>query len=158
MDTIEQFQELCIDGLPVSDPSRLPTAVGALAARWKSSTIVRLQWQCAGRSIEIEHLYGITAQVLPDRRSVAVLRSSPHGRFATALEFIDARGMPIFTLASPINIDGQSISGEFAWFESATERTPAAVRVVFWALGDDRYYLLDVSSATGTISGVMPLQ
>ena len=50
------------------------------------------------------------------------------------------------------------MSGEFAWFESATERTPAAVRVVFWALGDDRYYLLDVSSATGAISGVMPLQ
>ncbi len=50
------------------------------------------------------------------------------------------------------------VSGEFAWFESATERTPAAVRVVFWALGDDRYYLLDVSSATGDISGVMPLQ
>jgi hypothetical protein len=158
MDTIEQFQELCIDGLPVSDPSRLPAGVGALATRWQSSTIVRLQWQCAGRSIEIEHLYGITAQVLPDRRSVAVLRSSPHGRFATALEFIDARGMPIFTLASPINIEGQRVSGEFAWFESATERTPAAVRVVFWALADDRYYLLDVSSATGTISGVMPLQ
>jgi hypothetical protein len=32
------------------------------------------------------------------------------------------------------------------------------VRVVFWALGDDRYYLLDVSSATGAISAAMPLQ
>jgi hypothetical protein len=158
MDTIEQFQELCTDGRPVSDPSRFPVASGAVATRWKSSTIVRLQWACGGEDIEIEHLYGITAQVLPDRRSVAVLRSSPHGRFATALEFIDARGRPIFTLASPIDIEGQSVSGEFAWFESATERTPAAVRVVFWALGDDRYYLLDVSSHTGAISAVMPLQ
>lgn len=157
MDTIEQFRELCTDGRPASDPSRFPSA-GAVATRWKSSTIVRLQWECAGRGIEIEHLYGITAQVLPDRRSVAVLRSSPHGRFATALEFFDARGTPLFTLASPISIEGQTVSGEFAWFESATERTPAVVRVVFWALGDDRYYLLDVSSATGDISGVMPLQ
>jgi len=158
MDKIERFKELCTDGRPVSDPSRFPTASGAVATRWKSSTIVRLQWECAGQDIEIEHLYGITAQVLPDRRSVAVLRSSPHGRFATALEFFDARGTPLFTLSSPVRIEGQSISGEFAWFESATERTPAAVRVVFWALGDDRYYLLDVSSATGAISGVMPLQ
>jgi hypothetical protein len=158
METIEQFQELCTDGRPVSDPSRFPVASGAVATRWKSSTIVRLQWACGGEDIEIEHLYGITAQVLPDRRSVAVLRSSPHGRFATALEFIDARGRPIFTLASPIDIEGQSVSGEFAWFESATERTPAVVRVVFWALGDDRYYLLDVSSDTGAISAVMPLQ
>jgi hypothetical protein len=157
MDTIEQFKELCTDGRPVSDPSRFPSA-GAVATRWKSSTIVRLQWECAGKCIEIEHLYGITAQVLPDRRTVAVLRSSPHGRFATALEFFDARGTPLFTLASPVSIDGQAISGEFAWFESATERTPTAVRVVFWALGDDRYYLLDVSSATGDISAVMPLQ
>ena len=158
MDTIDQFQELCTDGRPASDPSRFPAAAGAVATRWKSSTIVRLQWECGGKDFGIEHLYGITAQLLPDRRSIAVLRSSPHGRFATALEFIDARGRPLFTLASPIDIEGQSISGEFAWFESVTERTPAAVRVVFWALGDDRYYLLDVSSATGAISGVMPLQ
>jgi hypothetical protein len=158
MDTIEQFKELCTDGRPASDPLRFPAVVGAVATRWKSTTVVRLQWECAGKGIEIEHLYGITAQVLPDRRSVAVLRSSPHGRFATALEFIDARGTPIFTLASPIRIDGQIISGEFAWFESATDRTQAAVRVVFWSLSDDRYYLLDVSSATGAISGVMPLQ
>ena len=158
MDTIEQFRELCIDGRPASEPSRFPTVSGAVATRWKSSTIVRLQWECGGKGIEIEHLHGITAQVLPDRRSVAVLRSSPHGRFATALEFFDAHGAPLFTLASPIHIEGQAISGEFAWFESATERTPAAVRVVFWALGDDRYYLLDVSSATGDISGVLPLQ
>jgi hypothetical protein len=157
MDTIEQFKELCTDGRPVSDPARFPSA-GAVATRWKSSTIVRLQWECDGKGIEIEHLYGITAQVLPDRRTVAVLRSSPHGRFATALEFFDAHGTPLFALSSPISIEGQTISGEFAWFESATERTPAVVRVVFWALGDDRYYLLDVSSATGDISGVMPLQ
>lgn len=158
MDTIEQFKELCTDGRPVSDRSRFPCLPGAVATRWKSSTIVRLQWQCDGKGIEIEHLYGITAQVLPDRRSVAVLRSTPHGRFATALEFFDARGTPLFTLSSPIEIEGQSVSGEFAWFESATERTPAVVRVVFWALGDDRYYLLDVSSASGDITAVMPLQ
>lgn len=158
MDTIEQFRELCTDGRPVSDPSRFPSVPGAAATRWKSSTIVRLQWECDGKGIEIEHLYGITAQVLPDRRSVAVLRSAPHGRFATALEFFDARGTPLFTLSSPLEIEGQSVSGEFAWFESATERTPAVVRVVFWALGDDRYYLLDVSSATGDICAVMPLQ
>jgi hypothetical protein len=157
MDTIERFKELCTDGRPVSDRSRF-SATGAAASRWKSSTIVRLQWECAGQGIEIDHVYGLTAQVLPDRRSVAVLRSSPHGRFATALEFIDARGVPRFTLASPVVIEGQSVSGEFAWFESATERTPAAVRVVFWALGDDRYYLLDVNSATGDIVAVMPLQ
>src|SRR5262245_15039659 len=101
MDTIERFTELCTDGRPASDPSRFPMS-GAAASRWKSSTIVRLQWVCAGKGIEIEHLYGITAQVLPDRRCVAVLRSSPHGRFATALEFLDARGTPLFTLASPV--------------------------------------------------------
>src|SRR3954449_9197288 len=125
MDTIERFQELCTDGRPVSERSRFPAAVGAVATRWKSSTVVRLQWESAGKEIEIEHLYGLSAQVLPDRRSVAVLRSSPHGRFATALEFLDAHARPVFTLASPIVIEGQSVSGEFAWFESVTERTPA---------------------------------
>ncbi len=154
MDTIEQYKELCTDGRAVGEHLRPPAAMD----RWKSSTIVRLQWRCGGQGIEIEHLYGLTAQVLPDRRTVAILRSSPHGRFATALEFFDARGVPRFTLASPVLIDGQSVAGEFAWFESATERTPPVVRVVFWALTDDRYYLLDVNSADGAITAVLPLQ
>jgi hypothetical protein len=154
MDTIEQYRELCTDGRAVGEHVRLPAAMD----RWKSSTIVRLQWNCGGKGIEIEHLYGLTAQVLPDRRTVAVLRSSPHGRFATALEFFDARGVPQFTLSSPVQIEGQSVSGEFAWFESATERTPPVVRVVFLSLTDDRYYLLDVNSLDGTITAVLPLQ
>ena len=158
MDTIERYKELCTDGRTVADESRFAAARGAAASRWKSSTIVRLQWECGGHGIQIEHLHGLTAQVLPDRRSVAVLRSSPHGRFATALEFIDARGVTRFTLQSPVQIEGQSVTGEFAWFESATERTPPVVRVVFWSLGDDRYYLLDVDSVTGAITDVLPLQ
>ena len=156
METIEQYKELCTDGRAAGPPTPAPS--GVAASRWKSSTIVRLQWECGGRDIEIEHLHGLVAQVLPDRRSVAVLRSSPHGRFATALEFIDARGVTRFTLESPVQIEGQSVSGEFAWFESATERSPPVVRVVFWSLGDDRYYLLDVDSANGAISDVLPLQ
>jgi hypothetical protein len=154
MDTIEQYKELCTDGRAVGEPPRSPVAL----ERWKSSTVVRLQWKCGGKGVEIEHLYGLTARVLPDRRTVAVLRSSPHGRFATALEFFDARGMPRFTLASPVQLEGQTVAGEFAWFESATERTPPVVRVVFWALTDDRYYLLDVNSADGAITAVLPLQ
>ena len=152
MDTIEQFRELCTDGRTVGD--RLPAVID----RWKSSTVVRLQWKCGERGVEVEHLYGITAQLLPDRRSVAVLRSPPHGRFATALEFLDPHGQRRFVLENPILIEGQPVIGEFAWFESATERSPPVVRVVFWALAGDRYYLLDVNSADGRITAILPLQ
>jgi hypothetical protein len=154
MDTIEHFRELCTDGYAVGDQRRLPAAM----ERWKSSTVVRLQWTCGGEGIQVEHLYGLSAQVLPDRRGVAVLRSPPHGRFATALEFLDARGRVRFTLASPVQIEGQCVAGEFAWFESPADTTQPVVRVVFWAVADDRYYLLDVSSADGSISAILPLQ
>jgi len=154
MDTIEQFRELCTDGRAVGEKPRRPAAV----ERWKSSTIVRLQWKCGGRGIEIEHLYGLTAQVLPDRRVVAVLRSSPHGRFANALEFIDARGAQLCRLESPVVIEGQRVTGEFTWFESPIEHTPPTVRVVFCGVGNDRYYLLDVNPANGDITAVLPLQ
>jgi hypothetical protein len=153
MDTIDRYRELCTDGRAIGERGHSPLAVD----RWKSSTIVRLQWECAGRAIEIEHLYGITAQVLPDRRAVAVLRSSPRGRFANALEFFDARGVPLCRLDSPVVIDGQSVSGEFAWFESPIERAPHTVRVVFCGQSD-RYYLLDVNPANGAITAVLPLQ
>jgi hypothetical protein len=158
MDTIERYRELYTDGRAAGERPRAAAAAQVAAVRWKSSTVVRLQWECAGRGIEIEHLYGLTAQLLPDRRSVAVLRSPPHGRFATALEFIDARGKPRFTLASPVLIEEQLVTGEFAWFESAIEHTPPVVRVVFWSTSDDRYYLLDVNSMNGTITAVLPLQ
>jgi len=154
MDTIERYRELCTDGRSVGEHSRLPVAM----ERWKSSTVVRLQWECGGRGIEVEHLYGLTAQLLPDRRGVAVLRSSPQGRFATALEFLDARGRLLVRLESPLNIDGQRINGEFAWFESPGEHTPPLVRVVFCALAGDRYYLLDVNPSSGEITAVLPLQ
>jgi hypothetical protein len=153
MDTIEQYKELCTDGRAASERARLPLAV----ERWKSSTIVRLQWECAGRGVEIEHVYGITAQLLPDRRVVAVLRSSPHGRFSNALEFFDAHGAPLCRLESPVVIDGQKIHGEFAWFESPIERAPATVRVVFCGVFD-RYYMLDVNPTNGEITAVLPLQ
>jgi hypothetical protein len=152
MDTIEHYRELCMDGRAVGEHPRPAAAM----ERWKSSTVVRLQWMCGGEDVQIEHLYGLTAQLLPDRRSVAVLRSSPNGRFSSALEFVDARGLPRFTLSSPVQIEGQSVAGEFAWFESATEKS--LVRVVFWALADDRYYLLDVSSTDGAVAAVLPLQ
>ncbi len=152
METIEQFTELCTDGRSVAE--RLPSAV----ERWKSSTVVRLQWQCGDRGVEIEHLYGIAAQVLPDRRSVAVLRSSPHGRFASALEFLDAYGQRRFVLESPVVIEGQQVIGEFAWFESTAQGSLPIVRVVFWALTGDRYYLLDVNATDGRITAVLPLQ
>lgn len=161
MDTIEQFRELCTDGRSVAE--RLQPGAGRgvsqrWPSQWQSSTVVRLQWKCGEQGVEVEHLYGIVAQLLPDRRSVAVLRSPPHGRFATTLEFLDARGQRRFVLESPLLIEGQRIAGEFAWFESTAEGSSPLVRVVFWALSGDRYYLVDVNATDGCITAVLPLQ
>ena len=152
---IERYRALCADGRTLDEQT---TLTDIHQRRWKPSTIVRLEWECNGRPIEISHLYGLMAQLLPDRSGVAILRASVRSRFSPALELIEPDGETRFTLESPIQVDGRNVVGEFAWFESAMEHTPPVVRVVFWALGDDRYYLLDVSSATGAISGVMPLQ
>ncbi len=166
MDTIEQFQRaLHRLARPVSDPPRaFPSAVGAVADPLEVlDRAVRLQWECAGQGTEIEQSRTASPpRAPPDRRSVAAraprrMAGSLHGR---ARSFFDARGPAALHAREPDPHRGRAVSGEFArGSESATERaTPAAVRVVFWALGDDRYYLLDVSSATGAISGVMPLR
>ena len=52
--------------------------------------MVKLEWLCKGKPVEIQHAYGLMAQLLPDRRSIALLRSSPRRRFAETLELIDA--------------------------------------------------------------------
>jgi len=155
MGKIERFREICADGRVIDDRTRL---ADIHKRSWKPCTVVRLEWRCGEQTVQIEHAYGLMAQVLADRRSLALLRSSPRGRFADTLEFVDALGETQLTLESPVPLDGKQAIGEFAWFESPRERAPRIVRVVFWARSEDRYYLLDVNADSGFITDVFPLQ
>jgi hypothetical protein len=155
MHRIEGYRALCADGRTLDEQT---TLTDIHQRRWRPSTIVRLEWECDGRSVEIAHIYGLMAQLLPDRSGVAILRASVRSRFSPALELIEARGDTRFTLESPVRIEGQDVAGEFAWFESPQTRTGHAVRVVFWSIAGDRYFLLDVDARAGVIVAVMPLQ
>src|SRR6185295_9550862 len=135
MHRIERYRALCADGRTLDEQS---TLTDIHQRRWKPSTIVRLEWECNGRPIEISHVYGLMAQLLPDRSGVAILRASLRSRFSPALELIEPNGETRFTLESPIRIDGHDVVGEFAWFEGAADasRQPKAghrVRMVFWS-------------------------
>lgn len=155
MDKIERFREICADGRELDERRR----ISEIHSRtWKPSTVVKLEWICKAQPVEIQHAYGLMAQLLPDKRSVAVLRSSPRRRFAETLEFIDAHGDTQLTLESPLQLNGTKVIGEFAWFESPRPEAPKIVRVVFWARAADAYYLLDVNSDSGFIAGIHPLQ
>ena len=150
---IERYRALCADGRTLDEQRTL-----IQQGRWKPSTIVRLEWECNGRPVEIAHIYGLMAQLLPDRSGVAILRASLRSRFSPALEMIDPDGEIRFTLESPVRIDGQDVVGEFAWFESPQPDAANTVRMVFWSVAGDRYFLLDVAAETGVITAVMPLQ
>jgi hypothetical protein len=155
MDKIERFREICADGRALDERRRLAEIHNRT---WKPSTVVKLEWLCKGKPVEVQHAYGLMAQLLPDRRSVALLRSAPQQRFAETLEFVDAHGQTQLTLESPLPLNGKSVVGEFAWFETPRASAPKIVRVVFWARAEDMYYLLDVNADSGFIAGVHPLQ
>jgi len=152
---IERYRALCADGRTLDEQT---TLTDIHQRRWKPSTIVRLEWVCNGRPVEISHLYGVMAQLLPDRSGVAILRASVRSRFSPALELIEPNGETRFTLESPIRIDSQDVYGEFAWFESPQPKAARVVRMVFWSVAGDRYFLLDVDAETGVITAVLPLQ
>lgn len=152
---IERYRALCADGRTLDEQT---TLTDIHQRRWKPSTIVRLEWECNGRPIEISHIYGLMAHLLPDRSGVAVLRASVRSRFSPALELIEPDGETRFTLESPIRIDHYDVIGEFAWFESPQPKAAHLVRMVFWSVAGDRYFLLDVDARTGVITAVMPLQ
>jgi hypothetical protein len=155
MHRIDRYRALCADGRTLDEQT---TLTDIHHRRWKPSTIVRLEWECNGRTVEISHIYGLMAQVLPDCSGVAVLRASVRSRFSPALEMIEPDGETRFTLESPIRIDGRDVVGEFAWFESPHPTDARVVRMVFWSMAGDRYFLLDVDAQTGVITAVMPLQ
>lgn len=153
MHRIERYRALCADGRTIDEQRTLN-----YQGRWKPSTIVRLEWECNGRSLEISHVYGLMAQLLPDHSGIAMLRASLRSRFSPALEVIEPDGEIRFTLQSPIRIEGRDVIGEFAWFESPQSQAIHVVRMVFWSVAGDRYFLLDVDAETGVISAVLPLQ
>jgi hypothetical protein len=155
MEKIERFREICADGRALDERRRLAEIHNRT---WKPSTVVKLEWVCNARPVEIEHMYGLMAQVLPDRRSLALLRSSPRRRFADTLEFVDAHGDTQLTLESPLHLNGKEVLGEFAWFEAPRADASQIVRVVFWVRADDTYYLLDINADSGFIAAVQPLQ
>jgi hypothetical protein len=155
VDTIERLREICADGRALDDRRRLAEIHNRA---WKPSTVVKLEWVCKGRPVEIQHAYGLMAQLLPDRRSLALLRSSPHRRFAETLEFVDGHGETYLTLESPLPLNAKRVNGEFAWFEAQRPEAPQVVRVVFWARDEDAYYLLDVRAESGFIAAVQALQ
>ena len=155
MHRIERYRALCADGRALDEQT---TLTDIHHRRWKPSTIVRLEWDYGGKLIEISHVYGLMAQLLPDRSAVAILRASLRSRFAPALEVIEPTGQTRFTLVSPIRIEGRDVRGEFAWFESPQDRLGRIVRMVFWSSAGDRYFLLDVDAASGVVTGTMPLQ
>jgi hypothetical protein len=155
MQRIERYRALCADGRALDEQT---TLTDIHHRRWKPSTIVRLEWDCGGTPIEISHVYGLMAQLLPDRSAVAIPRASLRSRFAPALEVIEPDGQTRFTLVSPIRIEDREVHGEFAWFESPHDTRGRVVRTVFWSSAGDRYFLLDVDTATGGVTAVMPLQ
>lgn len=155
MDKIERLREICADGRALDERRKLAEIHNRT---WKPSTVVRLEWVCNGHPVEIEHMYGLMAQVLPDRQRIALLRSSPRHRFAEMLELIDARGATHLTVESPLTLAGKSVAGEFAWFEAPRAHAPQIVRVVFWSRASDSYFLLDVHAESGAIAAIQPLQ
>jgi hypothetical protein len=155
MRRIERYRALCADGRTLDEQS---TVIDIFQRRWRPSTIVRVEWECAGKSVEISHIYGLMAQLLDDASGVAILRASPRSRFSPELEVIEPDGTTRFALASPVRIDGRDITGEFAWFESSASSAPHIVRLVFWSNVGDRYFLLDVDALTGTIVATLALQ
>ena len=155
MHRIERYRALCADGRSLDEQS---TLTDIHHRRWRPSTIVRLEWEYGGRTIEIAHIYGLMAQLLPDRSGVAILRASVRSRFSPALEMIEPDGTTRFILESPVRIEGREVVGEFAWFESPLDESSRVVRLVFWSTQGDRYFLLDVDATTGVIAAVMPLQ
>jgi hypothetical protein len=155
MDRIERYRAFGADGRALDEQT---TITDIHQRRWRPSTIVRLEWECGGKPVEVRHVYGLMAQLLPDGSGVAILRASLRNRFSPALDLIEPGGETRFTLTSPLPIDGRNVAGEFAWFESPDERKPRVIRTVFWSSTGDHYYLLDIDAESGAIAGVLPLQ
>ena len=125
---------------------------------WNPEKVIELKWEVNGRHLTFKSEYGLLAVVVPNRRSIAVMKENDDSGSNSSLIILDVNGAIKFRVQDKLVVDGKEEGGVFCWFEPARNNSLDCVGVVFRLDKDQSMVQVDVESNTGDFVGIYPMR
>jgi hypothetical protein len=122
---IIDFREIRADGKQVDDSMSIEEL---LAKGWKPSPVIEIQWKCSGKSYNLKNADGLSAVLLNDGATIAVLYwNYPNNTF----DFLNSDGSQRFLISNEQSIEGELSIGSFSSPSSEDVEGHACCKVIF---------------------------
>lgn len=148
---IEHFLKIRRDGKRIEEHMDVQAM---LAMGWSPDKVVRIEWESNGAKFALDFEHGMLAKVAPDGSAIAVLAESVNGDVAhSKLAIINADGTIRHKISNTHTIDGEVMTGHFAWFEPAQHDPDHCIGIIFQAesaVGPEQYQF-DLNVTTGEV-------
>lgn len=148
---IEHFVRIRRDGKRVEEDM---DAQAILALGWGPDKIVSIEWEADGVRHARDFAHGVLAKLAPDRSAIVLLEEVVDaGIEGSELSVINPNGSTRYEIANTHRVDGEVMTGNFAWFEPARKDPEHAIGLVFQAhsAAGPEQYQFDLNLATGEV-------
>ena len=144
---IEYFIRIRRDGKRIEEHM---DAEAMLALGWSPDKIVRIEWEADGASHARDFVHGVLAEVALDKSAIVLLEEGVDG---SDLSVINPDGSTRYEIANTHRVDGEVLTGNFAWFEPAHNGSEHAIGLIFQAqsAAGPEQYQFDLDLATGEV-------
>lgn len=148
---IEHFVKIRRDGKRIEGHMDVQAM---LALGWSPDKVVRIEWEADGAKYALDAAHGMLAKVAPDGTAIALLAESVDaGVPSSKLSIINADGTIRHSISNTHTIDGETMTGNFAWFEPPLRDTDQCIGVIYQAeskAGPEQYQF-DLNVTTGEV-------
>lgn len=155
MASITSFKKIRRDGKVIDESV---TAAQMISLGWNPEKVIELKWEANGRQLTFKGEFGLLAVVVPNRRSIAVLKENDDSGANNSLVVLDVNGDEKIRVNNKIVIDKKEESGAFCWFEPSRDNSLDCVGVVFRLDKDQSMVQVDIDSNTGGFVGIYQMR
>ncbi|MGS2744584.1 hypothetical protein ACU6TU_13470 [Halomonas sp. LS-001] len=151
MTSITNFKKIRRDGKVIDEAM---TAAQMISLGWNPEKVIELEWDADGRRLIFKCKHGLLAVVVPNRRTIAVLKENDDSDSNNSLLFLDASGREKFRVNNQVMVGEKEVSGTFCWFEPSRDSSPDVIGVTFRLDEDQSMVQVDIDANTGGSVGV----
>ena len=146
---IENFVKIRRDGKRIEEHMDVQSL---LALGWGPDKVIRIEWEADGKKCAFDAEQGMLAKVGPDGSAILLLAEAVDAGVASSkLSILNADGSVRHRISNTHTINGETMTGNFAWFEPARNDPEHCVGVIFQAESEagPEQYQFDLNVTTG---------
>lgn len=151
MDLVEDFVKIRRDGKRIGASM---DAQAILALGWRPDKVVRLEWAVDSHKCARDFEYGVLAKVAPDATAIALIEEVVEsGSPGSSFSIINADGTNRYEISNTHRVNGEVLTGNFAWFEAPRQDPEHCIGIIFQAesASGPEQYQFDLDVRTGEV-------